>query len=73
MTLRCCSGTCTEPAVEALAFRDQPGHIHDCAKHAAIVREFCDVIISAPIVDGDCPATNCTGNRPIGVGKPTPL
>lgn len=73
MTLRCCSGTCAEPAVEAIAFRGQPGHIHDCAHHAAQVREWCDITASAAIVDGICPATNCTGNRPIGVGTPTPL
>ena len=71
--LTCSSGTCTEPAVEALALRGQPGHVHDCARHAAQLREWCDVTASSPIVDGHCPAIRCTGNHYIGVGMPTPL
>lgn len=73
MTLMCCSISCTEPAAEALQFRGQPGHVHDCPAHAARVREWCDVIHSAPIIDGECPAPDCTGNDVVGVGMPTPL
>lgn len=73
MTLPCCSGSCREPAVEALQFRGQPGHVHDCGRCAAITREFCDVVASAEIVDGHCPAPYCTGNTVIGVATPTPL
>lgn len=73
MRLNCSSEGCPRPAVEALTLRDQPGHVHDCAEHAAVLREWCDVTYSAPIPDGNCPARNCTGNIPIGIGIPTPL
>lgn len=73
MRLDCSSMNCLEEASEALTLRGQAGHVHDCAKHAAGLREWCDVTFSAPIVEGVCPAVGCTGNRAIAIGYPTPL
>lgn len=47
-----CEGT----ASTALRFRAQQGHVHNCAVHAAINREWSDVIESAPIPN--CPFTH---------------
>jgi hypothetical protein len=49
----CGWGDCTERATTALRFRAQPGHVHNCDPHAAINREWSDVIESAPLPD--CP------------------
>lgn len=73
MTLVCSTESCDRAPTEAIEFRGLMGHVHDCPAHAAVVREFCDVTHSAPIVDGVCPAVACTGNRAIAVGYPTPL
>lgn len=40
----CSSDGCEAAAVEVLVLRGQPGHVHDCARHAALVREWCDVV-----------------------------
>lgn len=73
MTLPCDSVDCDQPAVEAFAFRGIPGHVHDCPEHAAILREFCDVSVSAPLVDGACPVPGCLDGPYLGVAVPTPL
>lgn len=73
-TLRCSSEGCDAPATETLFLRDQVGHVHDCPQHAHDVREWCDVVHSAPIIDGEClAAVFCTSNDPIWTGMPTPL
>lgn len=71
--LTCSAEGCEKPAVETLFLRDQIGHVHDCAKDAATVREWCDVVHSAPLLDGECLAVFCTGNEAIWTGQPTPL
>ena len=47
---------CAEKATTALRFRAQPGHVHNCDPHAAINREWSDVIESAPMPN--CPFTH---------------
>lgn len=59
-------------ATEVLFLRNQPGHVHDCPQHAHDLREFCDVVSSAPVVDGECTAEWCT-SEPIAVAEPKPL
>jgi len=44
---------CRQPARASLAFRNQPGHVHNCPTHEAFHREWCDVIESAPLPN--CP------------------
>ncbi|MFD8088631.1 hypothetical protein [Streptomyces malaysiensis] len=44
---------CQTQATTALRFRDQPGHVHNCDPHAALHREWCDVIESVPLPN--CP------------------
>lgn len=73
VVLTCSSEGCDEVAVETLFLRDQVGHVHDCAQDAAVLREWCDVTESLPIVDGVCGAVSCTGNDSIAFGAPTPL
>lgn len=68
----CSSEGCDDPAVEVLWLRDLPGHVHDCARHAHDVREWCDVVLSRPIIDGRCSAVWCTV-KPIATAMPTPL
>lgn len=51
---RCSSDGCTDAAVYAVRFHDQAGHVHDCAKHTAELREFCDVAEVVPL-SGGCP------------------
>lgn len=70
--LPCSSLRCDQPAAEALSFRGQIAHVHDCTKHAAQVREWCDVTASAPIHNGCCPVPGCA-DAPTWIGKPTPL
>lgn len=71
--LECGSEGCTRAAVAALWLRGQAGHVHDCSHHEALVREYCDVIDSKPIVPGlKCPAVACTP-APIAVQVPTLL
>lgn len=70
--LPCSSLRCDKPAAEVLSFRGQIAHVHDCTQHAALVREWCDVTASAPIINGRCPVPGCA-DAPIWVGKPTPL
>ena len=68
--ITCGAGDCTAPAVEVLAFRDLVGHVHNCARCAAVNREFCDVVRSAALVDV-CPWP-CTP-EPIHTSTPTAL
>lgn len=67
----CDSQGCNDVAVEVLMFRDQPGHVHDCAAHAHDLREFCDVTWSAPLV-GECPVRGCDCS-PSWFAQPRPL
>lgn len=71
--LTCSAEGCEAAATETLFLRDQVGHVHDCAQDAAILREWCDVIHSEAIVDGECLAVNCTANDYIWFGQPAPL
>jgi len=73
MKLICSADGCDAPATETLFLRGQTGHVHDCPADAAIVREWCDVTSSSPIVDGVCAAAVCTGDRQIWFGQPAPL
>lgn len=45
----CDANSCTLPAVSAIRFRDQAGHVHDCSPHTAELREWCDVIEVVPL------------------------
>ena len=69
---RCSAEGCDREAVETLFLRDQTGHVHDCAQDAAVLREWCDVVHSLPIVDGECLAVVCTHDW-IWFGQPQPL
>lgn len=69
--LRCTGDDCDRPAYEALRLRDQPGHIHPCGPEAMLIREWCDVVDSALVVDGKCPWP-CTV-APIAYGQPQAL
>lgn len=71
--LACSSEGCDRIAVEMLILMGMPGHVHDCAEHAHDVREWCDVIASAPIENNVCPARYCTGNEHLYIAAPTPL
>lgn len=71
--LMCSADGCDNTATETLFLRDQVGHVHDCPQDAAIVREWCDVTHSDPIIDGECQAAVCTGNDYIWFGQPAPL
>jgi hypothetical protein len=51
----CCSEGCRRTAVEALWFNNQLGHIHECAHHSAMVREWFDVAGSCGL---PCPLTH---------------
>lgn len=51
--MRCDSHGCGADAVAVLAFRGMPGHVHVCAGHEAVDREWADVIASSPM---PCPA-----------------
>lgn len=73
MPLTCSAEGCTNNATETLFLRNQIGHIHDCPQDAAVVREWCDVIHSEPIIDGECLAVTCTGNDHIWTGQPATL
>lgn len=73
MSLTCSSEGCGRPAVETLFIRGQVGHVHDCVSHAALLREWCDVVHGEPIIDGECMAVACTGDEWIWVGQPNPL
>lgn len=67
----CSSDDCDAAAVEVLVLRDQPGHVHDCAAHAAVVREWCDVVESYPMpcaLGADCPALYVAQPMPLEVG-----
>lgn len=67
---KCSSLGCDGTPSEVLELRDQPGHVHDCSQCAAGVREWCDVIKSAPLLpDGTCP-WRCTV-LPIHTSTPT--
>lgn len=71
--IECGSEGCTNVAVAALWLRDQVGHVHDCKRHEALVREHCDVVASKPITPGmKCPALACTPT-PIHTSLPRPL
>lgn len=48
----CCWENCPRPAVYAVTFHGQAGHVHDCAPHTAALREWSDV---ARIVALPCP------------------
>jgi hypothetical protein len=71
--LTCSAEGCESTATETLFLRGQVGHVHDCARDAAILREWCDVIHGEPMVDGECLAVVCTGNESVSFGQPTPL
>ena len=67
---------CTVPALTALTFRAQPGHVHVCKVHESIDREHADVTRSAGLTVAGCPW--CAGGKPsaaaiIGTAIPTPL
>lgn len=47
--MRCDADGCTVDAVTVLAFRGMPGHVHVCATHEAVDREWGDVVASAPM------------------------
>ena len=71
--LRCSSEGCDKDATETLFLREQVGHVHDCPEHAHDVREFCDVVLSRPILNGECMAAICTHNDWVHISQPTPL
>lgn len=48
----CCWDGCDQPAAAAVTFVGQAGHVHDCAAHVAVLREWCDV---AEVVSLPCP------------------
>lgn len=48
----CCWDGCDQPASYAVTFAGQAGHVHDCAAHVAVLREWSDV---AEIVNLPCP------------------
>lgn len=56
--MTCDAEGCTADAVVALMFRGMPGHVHVCARHEAIDREWGDVVASAPM---PCPE-GCADN-----------
>lgn len=69
--LICSADGCDDPAVEVLVIRGNIGHVHDCARDAAVVR---DVLRSGRVLpDGSCPEAICTGNNAVWHGDPTPL
>jgi uncharacterized protein (DUF362 family) len=45
----CCWDDCRKQAVAAVTFRDRPGHVHDCAQHVAVLREWSDVTAVVPL------------------------
>lgn len=51
--MSCDADDCTADAVTVLAFAGMPGHVHVCARHEAIDREWGAVVASAPM---PCPA-----------------
>lgn len=59
---------CPKRAVIAMRFRNQPGHVHECHAHAAELREWCDVIETAPL---PCPFDH--GDGITWTDDPTPL
>jgi gamma-glutamylcysteine synthetase len=69
---RCSTHGCPEPPTTWLKFRGQDGHVHDCARDAWALREFCDVTESGPITDGECPVADCT-THVTAIRAPTPL
>jgi len=54
----CSDHGCTQRAMVAMAFRNQPGHVHECAQHEAELREWCDVTEVAPL---PCPFSHGNG------------
>lgn len=64
---------CTVPALTALAFRDQPGHVHVCRVHERIDREHADVVASAALVAGQPCPWRCEPIGPIGTFTSTLL
>lgn len=63
---------CGNEAIVSLTFRGQIGHAHVCAADEATDREWCDVVYSTRILNGECFEAVCT---PYGiyVAEPTPL
>lgn len=47
--LDCSADGCPRPAVVAMRFHGQYGHVHECAQHAAELREWNDVAESHPL------------------------
>jgi hypothetical protein len=70
--IRCSSEGCEREAAETLFLSDQIGHVHDCSQHAALLREWCDVVHGEPLIDGECMAVFCTDD-PIASDMPRPL
>jgi hypothetical protein len=64
----CSWGDCEREATTALMFAGQAGHVHDCGPHTAIVREWSDVVESAPM-----PCPWACSREPIRVEKPRDL
>jgi len=71
--LVCSAEGCAKEAVETLFLGGRVGHVHDCSQHAAQLREWCDVVASYELVDGECMAVACTGDEWIWFGAPPAL
>ncbi|MEW2635967.1 hypothetical protein AB0903_31095 [Streptomyces sp. NPDC048389] len=57
--LDCSWESCPRPAVVAMRFHRQYGHVHECAQHAAVLREWTDVAESVPL---PCPWDHGNGD-----------
>lgn len=66
---RCDWTGCTTVAANAVKFRGQPGHLHECGLHTAALREWADVASVQPM---PCPYAGCSGG-PIRIDWPRPL
>jgi hypothetical protein len=55
----CCWDGCPRTATHAIRFHNQNGHVHDCDRHTAHLREWSDV---AEVVPLPCPFDHGTGN-----------
>jgi hypothetical protein len=39
----CCWHGCENDAAYSITFAGQPGHVHDCSPHTAVLREWTDI------------------------------
>lgn len=64
----CSREGCADPAAYAVTLRGQPGHVHDCVAHTAVLREWADVGSVVPL---PCPHPH--GDGTTWVDTPRPL